>query len=102
MPQVQPGEGVARVRGDDYVASLLALPGPVGRRSPSASTASSTSRRPASDHVLFSRRAGDRERRRNGAHDAAELARAAKRPLSTDVFEWTPTGWEVLDLAKAR
>jgi hypothetical protein len=98
-PQVQPGEGVAGLRGDDYVASLLALPDlwtPLAERFDGRLYVAA----PASDYVIFAdaRAKGNLGRM---AHDAAVLARAAKRPLSTDVFEWTPTGWEVVDLAKA-
>jgi len=98
-PQVQPGEGVAGLRGDDYVASLLALPDlwePLAERFDGRLYVAA----PASDYILFA----DARAKGNAAriaHDAAVLARAAKRPLSTDVFEWTPTGWEVVDLAKA-
>jgi hypothetical protein len=99
-PQVQPGEGVAGLRGDDYVASLLALPDlwePLAERFDGRLYVAA----PASDYILFAdaRATGNAAKI---AHDAAVLARAAKRPLSTDVFEWTPTGWEVVDLAKAK
>jgi hypothetical protein len=99
-PQIQPGEGVAGLRGDDYVASLLALPDlwtPLAERFDGQLYVAA----PASDYVIFAdaRAKGNLARM---AHDAAVLARAAKRPLSTDVFEWTPTGWEVVDLAKAK
>jgi hypothetical protein len=100
VPQVQPGEGVAGMRGDDYIASLLALPDlwtPLAERFDGQLYVAA----PASDYILFAdaRATGNAAKI---AHDAAVLARAAKRPLSTDVFEWTPTGWEVVDLAKAR
>jgi hypothetical protein len=99
-PQVQPGEGVAGLRGDDYIASLLALPDlwePLAERFDGRLYVAA----PASDYVIFAdaRAKGNLARM---AHDAAVLARAAKRPLSTDVFEWTPTGWEVVDLARAK
>jgi hypothetical protein len=99
-PQVQPGEGVAGLRGDDYVASLLALPDlwtPLAERFDGQLYVAA----PASDYVIFA----DARAKGNAAEMvrfAAEIAHAAKRPLSTDVFEWTPTGWEVVDLAKAR
>jgi len=60
---------------------------------------------PASDYILFTDLFTDARAAGNGAriaHDAVVLAGAAKRPLSTDVFEWTPTGWEVVDLGKAK
>jgi hypothetical protein len=100
VPQVQPGEGVSGLRGDDYIASLLALPDlwtPLAERFDGELYVAA----PASDYILFAdaRAKGNLARM---AHDAAVLARAAKRPLSTDVFEWTPTGWEVVDLAKAK
>jgi hypothetical protein len=99
-PQVQPGEGVAGLRGDDYVASLLALPdlwAPLAERFDGRLYVAA----PASDYVIFAdaRAKGNLARI---AHNAAVLARAAKRPLSTDVFEWTPTGWEVIDFGKAK
>jgi len=99
-PQVQPGEGVAGLRGDDYVASLLALPDlwePLAERFDGRLYVAA----PASDYVIFA----DARAKGNAAEMArfaAEIAHAAKRPLSTDVFEWTPTGWEVVDLAKAK
>ena len=100
VPQVEPGEGVAGLSGDDYLASLLALPDlwtPLAERFDGQLYVAA----PASDYVIFAdaRAKGNLARI---AHDAAVLARAAKRPLSTDVFEWTPTGWEVIDLAKAK
>lgn len=99
-PQVKPGEGVAGIRGDDYTASLLALPDvwqPLADKFDGRLYVAA----PASDCILFAdaRAAGNAA---EIAHDAVALARAAKRPLSTDVFEWTPTGWEVVDLAKAK
>ena len=100
VPQVQPGEGVAGLRGDDYIASLLALPDlwtPLAERFDGQLYVAA----PAADYVIFA----DARAKGNAAriaHDAAVLARAAKRPLSTDVFEWTPTGWEVVDLAEAK
>jgi hypothetical protein len=99
-PQVAPGEGVAGMRGDDYTASLLALPdlwAPLAEKFDGRLYVAA----PASDYVLFA----DARAKGNAAnigHDAVVLARAAKRPLSTDVFEWTPTGWEVVDLGKAK
>jgi hypothetical protein len=100
LPQVQPGEGVAGLRGDDYTASLLALPdlwAPLAERFDGRLYVAA----PASDYVIFAdaRAKGNLARM---AHDAAVLAHTAKRPLSTDVFEWTPTGWEVVDLAKIK
>ena len=97
-PQIQPGEGVAGLRGDDYVASLLALPDlwtPLAERFDGQLYVAA----PASDYVIFA----DARAKGNAAEMArfaGEIARAAKRPLSTDVFEWTPTGWEVVDLAQ--
>jgi hypothetical protein len=99
-PQIQPGEGVSGLRGDDYIASLLALPDlwtPLAERFDGELYVAA----PASDYILFAdaRATGNAAKI---AHDAAVIARAAKRPLSTDVFEWTPTGWEVVDLANAK
>jgi len=103
-PQVAPGEGVAGMRGDDYTASLLALPdlwAPLAEKFDGRLYVAA----PASDYILFTDLFTDARAAGNGAriaHDAVVLAGAAKRPLSTDVFEWTPTGWEVVDLGKAK
>jgi hypothetical protein len=100
IPQVQPGEGVAGLRGNDYLASLLALPDlwtPLAERFDGQLYVAA----PASDYIIFA----DARAKGNAAEMArfaVEIARAAKRPLSTDVFEWTLTGWEVVDLAKAK
>jgi hypothetical protein len=98
--QVEPGDGVVGLSGDDYLASLLALPDlwtPLAERFDGQLYVAA----PASDYVIFAdaRAEGNLARM---AREAAVRARAAKRPLSTDVFEWTPTGWEVVDLAKAK
>ena len=72
-----------------------------GRRSPSASTANFMSpRRPPITSSSPTR--GRRGTPPKWRASPREIAHAAKRPLSTDVFEWTPTGWEVVDLAKAK
>jgi len=94
-----PGDGVKGLTGNDYLASLLALPDlwqPLAERFDGRLYVAV----PASDHVLFA------DARTNGnlvkiVQLTAAFASRAKRPVSTDVFEWTPTGWEVVDLAKA-
>ena len=81
VPQVQPGDGVAGLRGDDYVASLLALPdlwAPLAERFDGQLYVAA----PASDYVLFADarakgnaaengalRRGDRPRRQAAAVD---------------------------------
>ena len=100
LPKVEPGEGVAGLRGNDYLASLLALPDlwePLAEKFDGQLYVAA----PASDYVIFA----DARAKGNAAEMArfaAEIAHAAKRPLSTEVFEWTPTGWEAVDLGKAK
>jgi len=100
LSQIEPGEGVSGLRGDDYLASLLALPDlwePLAERFDGRLYVAA----PASNSVIFA----DARVKGNAAEMArfaVEIARAAKRPVSTEVFEWTPTGWEVVDLAKAQ
>ncbi len=98
--QAQPGEGVAGMKGNDYLASLLALPdlwAPLAERFDGQLYVAA----PASDYVIFA----DARAKGNAvkmANYAAILSRGARRPVSTEVFEWTPTGWKVVDPGKAQ
>jgi len=86
--------GVVALRGDDYLASLLALPdlwAPIAEKFDGELYVAV----PASDVVLFA------DAREKGAAAAVERAARdyalrAKRPISLSLFAWTPTGWEVV------
>ena len=85
--------GVA-LRGDDYLASLLALPdlwAPIAEKFDGELYVAV----PASDVVLF---ADAREKGAAAAMERAarEYALHAKRPISLALFAWTPTGWEIV------
>lgn len=100
VAQAQPGPIVGSLKGDDYLASLLALPDlwePLAERFDGQLYVAA----PASDRVLFA------DARAKGnlakiAEASVEVAGTAKRPISIEVFEWTPTGWEAVDPAKAQ
>jgi hypothetical protein len=100
LSQIKLGNRVGGFSGNDYLASLLALPdlwAPLAERFDGQLYVAA----PASDSVIFA----DARVKGNAAEmalAAANIARAAKRPVSTDIFAWTPTGWEIVDLAKAK
>ncbi|MGO4869453.1 MAG: hypothetical protein ACLPGW_02425 [Roseiarcus sp.] len=97
--RAQAGEALA-MRGDDYVASLLAFP-ELWTPLAEAFQGELYVAAPASDTVVFADARSDKSKA-DMSTMVASLLTHARRPISPVIFQWTPTGWEVVGSAAAK
>jgi len=92
--------GVNRFQGNEYTASLLAFP-ELWTPLAEAFQGELYVAAPASDTVVFADARSDKGKADMSAM-VVSLLTHARRPISPAIFQWTPTGWEVVGKAEAK